>query len=576
MSKIKKLLIKNFLGVDELGLEASKVNIFKGPKGSGKSSILEAIEKTFTNKNRRTEIIKHGEKEATLFVELDDGLQVNRKIRQEKSDYLKLSKGDEGIPSTERFLRDLINGYIFRPLDWVNMNIMEQTKSILNMLKIDWSQKDIKKWFGEIPSNIEYDKHILMVLKAIETKYFKDREEANRKIKELKIQIKNIRDELPADYDGEAWRNKSIQEYYKKVNDAQEINKYIEQAKALQKGFKTNVQAIKANAESEKSRIQLNYRDKRQDIKELIDLAKNKIEKSKDILVGADKNLEVNIKEAENKHRDGINKINFDYQNELKTLEEEYKKKCAAAKEKYSFVKDNVNNELAIDKENLKKESQARKESEKDNIYLQKNKITQKTEELNSLDSLEKQKLEAVDTKATDEVEKEKIRVGKAAEYLENNEPVDVTPLQKAADEVSEMREYLRQWDNLISIRDNKLAEKERYSADLTAKVEKARTLPTELLKTAKMPIDGISIDGNGLIRINGTLIDGLSDGEKFEIAMKIAKAQAGELKVICLDGFEKLNPRSQKEFLRSIEDDEFQYFITATNSDEFQIEKLC
>lgn len=83
-------------------------------------------------------------------------------------------------------------------------------------------------------TNIEYNQHILMVLKAIETKYFKDREETNRVIKELKTQIQVIKKDLPADYDGEEWRNKKVQEYYNKVSEAQKINQYIDQAKALQ------------------------------------------------------------------------------------------------------------------------------------------------------------------------------------------------------------------------------------------------------------------------------------------------------------------------------------------------------
>ena len=86
MSKISFLKVNNFLGVDELELEPGKVNIFKGPKGAGKTSVIEAIEKTFTNKSRRTEIIKHGEEEATLFVELDDGMEVDRRLRSEKGD----------------------------------------------------------------------------------------------------------------------------------------------------------------------------------------------------------------------------------------------------------------------------------------------------------------------------------------------------------------------------------------------------------------------------------------------------------------------------------------------------------
>ena len=37
MSKIIILKVNNFLGVDELELEPGKVNIFKGPKGTGKN-----------------------------------------------------------------------------------------------------------------------------------------------------------------------------------------------------------------------------------------------------------------------------------------------------------------------------------------------------------------------------------------------------------------------------------------------------------------------------------------------------------------------------------------------------------
>ena len=564
MSKIKRIEIKNFLGIDEFGLDAEKINIFKGPKGSGKSSIVEGIEKTFTNKNRRTEVIKHGTDEATLFVALDDGLEVDRRLRTDKADYLKVRKGEEGVPSTEKFLKSFINGDIFRPLDWVNKPIEEQTKSILSMLQIGWSNEDIVKWFGELPSNIDFNQHILQILKAIELKYYKDREEVNREIKELKTQIDVIRKDLPAGYDGELWKEKKVQDYYNKVAEAQKINQYIEQAKALQEWFQTKVQVIKANAESDKSRVQMNYKDKRQDIKDIIDISNSKIEKANERINGLEPMYSLGIKSINDDEAQEINNLKKELQAKIDELKVTYKDKISA-----------VNSKSTEKRENLKKDMQSTKENEKDVIQLQQNKITQKTEELNSLDSLEKQELKAIDEKIISEVDKEKIRVGKAAEYLENHEQVEVEPLQREADEVAEMQSYLRQWDMMISIRDGKLAEKERYSADLTAKIEKARELPGELLKTAKMPIEGISVDEKGLIRINGTLIDGLSDGEKLELAMTIAKAQAGELKVICLDRFESLKSK-QKEILETALSDDYQYFITEhTDDKEMKIEKL-
>lgn len=564
MSKIKKLNIKNFLGLEELGLNCSKINLIKGPKGSGKSSIIEAIEKTFTNKNRRTEVVRHGTDEATLLIELDNGLEVDRRIRTEKSDYLKCRKEDGTVPSTEKFLRSLINGDIFRPLDWINMNIKEQTKSILNMLEIGWNKEDIDSWFGELTSNIDYSQHILQVLKAIEIKYYKDREEVNRDIRELKTQIKVILDELPAEYDGEVWREKKVQEYYNKVSEAQKINHWIEEAKALQANFEDKVNAIKANGESEKSRIQLKFKDRRQDIKDIIELSKSKIEKAKETINGLDVIYQT-----------GLKNIKLDTQKTKADLEEELQAKIQELKAEYAEKNLLVDKKTNEDKEKLKKKLEVTKEESNDLISINENKISSKEQELLGIVDLENAEIKAVDEKITAEIEKEEIRVGKAADYLKNNEVKDIEPLQKQADEVAEMQSYLREWDRMVDIRDNKLAAKERYSKELTARIDKARELPGELLKTAKMPIEGISVDAEGFIRINNTLIDGLSDGEKLELAMKIAKAQAGELKVICLDKFESLNPKAQTKLLEEMSSDEYQYFVTSTMSDEFEIEKI-
>ncbi|NFA20815.1 hypothetical protein EXM39_11370 [Clostridium botulinum] len=575
MSKIKKLNIKNFLGLEELGLDCSKINLIKGPKGSGKSSIIESIEKGFTNKNRRTEVVKHGEEEATIYIELDDGLSIDRRLRTEKADYLKVRKEESVVPSTEKFLRSLINGDIFRPLDWVNMNIKEQTKSILSMLEIGWNKENIINWFDELPSNIDYDQHILQILKAIELKYYKDREEVNRDIRDLKTQIKVILDELPAEYDGEVWREKKVQDYYNKVAEVQKINHWIEEAKALQTNFGDKVNAIKSNGENEKSKIQLKFKEKRQDIKDIIELSKSKIDKSKDFINNSDRELELEIKELTNENVAQENKVAENYNNELKKLEEEYEKRKEELVNLYSSNVKALENSLNESIELVKKDNVLQVEEQKELISINENKISSKEQELLGIDDLQKAELKAIDEKITAEIEKEEIRVGKAAEYLKNNEVKDIEPLQKQADEVADMQSYLREWDRMVDIRDNKLATKERYSNDLTAKIDKTRELPGELLKTAKMPIEGISVDAEGLIRINNTLIDGLSDGEKLELAMRIAKAQAGELKVICLDKFESLNPKAQKKLLEEMSNDEYQYFVTSTMADEFEIEKI-
>lgn len=577
-SKIKFLRVNNFLGIDELELEPGKITKFVGPKGAGKTSVIEAIEKGVLNKNRRTEIIRHGETEATIFIETDGGLQIDRRIRSDKSDYLKLRQNEKGIKTSEKFLRDLVRGDIFRPLDWINLSVKEQTKSILSMLEIGWTKEDIINWFGELPENINLDQHILLVLKEIEQKYYNTREEVNREVRELKVRIKDIMDELPPEYNGNEWKDKNVQEYYGKVTQAQNINKLITEAKALQDSFQSKVDSIKANAESKKSSITLKYKSEAEDIKDLIALSNNKINKAQSTIDNADKELNLELGNITNNYVKKKNSEDSAYNDQVKQLKEEYELKLQSLKDTHesTLASLKVNEERDITK--AKKDSEQSKEESKEIISLQKQKISAKETELAGLSDKETLEKESVDKEAAAEIEKVKVTLGNASKYLEEHEEIDITPLQESADHVQEMVSYLRDWDRIEEITKNQLEPKQQLSADLTAKIDTARTLPQKLILTADMPIDGVSVDAEGRIRIKGTLIDGLSDGEKLELAMKVAKAQCGPLKIICIDKWESLDKTSQDVLEVLMKEDEYQYFVTEvqdTKNGKVNIEKI-
>lgn len=536
--KIKAIKINKFLGVDEFNYNPSNINIFEGPKGAGKSSVLEAIETALSNNKRRTEVVKHEENEATLFIELDNGLEIDRRIRTEKADYLKLRQQGEGIKSTEAELRKLLSGDIFRPLDFINMKPAEQTAIILNMIKMEYSDEEINEWFGgeDVLSNINTDKHLLQILKDIEVKKFAERTEINREISTLTAQVRGIEQELPANYDGEEWRNKKIQDYYNKVAEAQEKNKWISDAKVLQEGLQIKIDAINSETENQKSKIELKYKELGSDIKDIIDLSKSKIDKATDIISNAKSRKELEL-----------SKLNAELEKKHQELLEEYRQK----------------------KDLKSKQIDAESQEQKDLIQIQEQKIATKEAELLGLDEKKALEIEGIEKETVQKIQAEKAKVGKAAEYLEEHEEIDIEPLQEEAEKVEKMKEYLREWDRMLEIRDGKLAEKKAYSDRLTNIIDVARNKPSELLKQHKLPIDGISVDENGMIRINGTLLDGLSDGEKLEAAFKIALQRIGQLRIMCLDGFEKLNATEQKKIIKLCEDEDIQAFITITKDTE-------
>jgi len=158
-----------------------------------------------------------------------------------------------------------------------------------------------------------------------------------------------------------------------------------------------------------------------------------------------------------------------------------------------------------------------------------------------------------------------------AKQYLEKYSEIDIEPLNKAYKEAEEMKSYVRIYDELQE-KLAKLADIEKESKTLTDKIEFMRGQPQMLLSRANMPIEGLSVDANGNVLINGLPIKNLSDGEKMEFVMNIAKATAGPLKLILIDGFEKLSPERQKLFIENALKDDFHYILTQVTDGEMQI----
>lgn len=527
---IKYIELKDWIGIKERAFSPGKITHIIGDSGTGKTSIIEGMEKALTNKSRRREVISHGAEEAELLIELDDGLLVTRKVRTEKADYLRVKHDSRAVASTETFLKKMINGDIFRPVEFIQKDEKQQTEIILNMLQIDWTVEDIKSWFGEMPE-ADYQLHILQILKQIEAGYYAERESLNREITLLKANIEGIKRNLPANYDGEQWQTVNLQTLYKQLSNAEESNKRLQEAQALIDGLALRIDDIKRRSETAAEQKRLDY------------------SRHRDALNGAIKRLEDNVQREQSVIDDADRRISE------------------------SSVRLDAELEQAI--ERLRLQYQAKKQTERENIMQEveqsrvftaeyKEQIATKRTELSGLSELERRDLDKIVDHENNLIEAEKAKSGNAEQVIADTVYVDPEPLKAAADEAASMKEYLREWQRMNDIIREKLAPKEKRSAELTARIQIARDLPKELLKTAALPVDGLSVDEQGRIRINGTLIDGLSEGEAWEFAFKLAKAQAGELKVICIDGWQNLGSR-QQEIIAAAQTDEYQYFLLST-----------
>jgi len=505
--RIARLEFRNCLGISEFEHQAGKINLISGDNEKGKTSVLEAIERALYNTDRRATFVKDDADIATLYVELDNGLSVDRKVKSSGQMSIKVEKEGALVRKPETFLKSLIgeHPFAFNPIDFMQKKDKEQTEILLSLIPMKITEEDLKKWFGEVPP-VNLNQHAIHVLAYLAEKYYYDmRTVANGEVKECESEITSIFNQLPDNFDGNKWRNVNIGKLWNKVRDAEQIN--------------TN-------------------RDKAQEI--------------------------------------------IDGQAEtIKAIKNRYALKANEAKEYCQFRTQKAKDGITEEKETIKQEIAGIEEQIRElqqQIELKKQELSQVDDKAKlRIESFENERdiqLKAIEEQKDAEIEKATALCEKSKQYLEDHPEIDVEPLQEQAEEAEEMKGYVNLFDNLVRLR-TELKTKKANANRLDNCVALARTKPAELMKKAKMPVKGLGVNDEMQITIDGLPIKNLSTSRQIKLALDIARATAGPLKLICIDRFESFSPKNQKVALEEMRKDDFQYFVSTVSNDDMKVQVM-
>nr|WP_295678867.1 hypothetical protein [uncultured Lachnoclostridium sp.] len=468
--KISIISIKSLFGIKEKQLGGESVELI-GKNGVGKSSVIDSIRLALTNSSNRDYKVRNGETEGEIIIETDTGLKIDRKIRTNKADYKSIKQNGAEVSSPETFLKDIFTSLQLNPVEFLAMSKNEQNSIILNMIEYPWDLNTIKEWFGEIPSWINYDQNILQILNDIQAdkgKYFQDRQDINRSIRDKKAICEDIASEIPANYNVQYWENANVGEIYTKIERIRKTNQMIDRAKMLQDGRESKVRKYQADLEIGKAALDTEFGNKESYIeKEII-------------------KLQNQIKELETE-KSGLGEKK---QSKIALLEQEYKANVA--------------------------------------------------------------KFDA--------------EVSEYAEYL-TMEPQDTTDLQKDAEKVEEMKGLINEYRRMQRT-EGEIDELRAQAQVLTDKIEKARTLPGEILQTATIPIEGLTVV-DGIPLIHGLPVSNLSDGEKLDLCVDVAIQKPNGLQIILIDGSEKLSTELREKLYQKCKDKGLQFIATRTTDDD-------
>lgn len=146
-------------------------------------------------------------------------------------------------------------------------------------------------------------------------------------------------------------------------------------------------------------------------------------------------------------------------------------------------------------------------------------------------------------------------------------EPQDFTALMEEAKEMERMKSHINEYRRMQGLQGDIeiLAENSQHLTDM---IEKARTLPGEILAECRIPIAGLTVK-DGVPLINGLPVSNLSDGEKLDLCIDVAIQNPKGLQIILIDGVEKLSTPWKNRLYQKCKEKGLQFIATRTTDDE-------
>lgn len=231
------------------------------------------------------------------------------------------------------------------------------------------------------------------------------------------------------------------------------------------------------------------------------------------------------------------------YDNKLRGIEATREMEISGAEKVIANEKDNLNSTIA----RLKAEIKACE----DKLLTIDDKLQDKVKIANSNYDVAKAKLDS--------------DIGVAEQFIS----LPITPvddLQNEINEAEKMMKHLNEYFRMTSMQ-SEIAELKEVSEAYTEKIELARELPGEILETATLPVEGLTVK-DGIPLIDGLPISNRSDGELLELCVDIAIHNPSGLQIILIDGAEKLDDISRKKLYEKCKDKGLQFIATRTTND--------
>lgn len=232
-----------------------------------------------------------------------------------------------------------------------------------------------------------------------------------------------------------------------------------------------------------------------------------------------------------------------DYNNKIKQIE-------TVENNKILTIESDKNAEKSIIEEKIKE-------------YTNEIKVLQ--QKLETLDASYSLKIETVKSETIAEKAKLEENIKVANEWAAK-ERKNTQTLEDELKMAEEMKGHLNEYDRMVETQE-KVDNLQKVSESLTNKIELARNLPGQILKEANIPVKNLTVE-NGVPLVNGIPVNGLSEGEKLDLCIDVTLAKETNLKLILIDGIEKMSNANKERIYTKCREVGVQIISTRTTDD--------
>lgn len=241
--------------------------------------------------------------------------------------------------------------------------------------------------------------------------------------------------------------------------------------------------------------------------------------------------------------------------------------------EKALSIIDNKNNKVRkfqadyeIEKSVIEREFSTEKNSISTSIRDLQEQIRQLEAKRDALDSKKMDKLTIAEQTYKANIAEFEAKCEEYAQYV-GKEKKDTVELTEQAETIEKMKAFLNEYRRMTNLQ-SEVETMVAQAQALTDKIEKARTLPGEILANCVIPIKGLTVE-NGIPLINGLPISNLSEGEKLDLCIDVAVQNPAGLQIILIDGVEKLSSGNREKLYQKCKDKGLQFISTRTTDED-------